>query len=271
MKKLEDTSHEDKKDEKMEIQFENVSQDEYFSEVPLNEYLSKPIKTEEERIKKLDILINKINRDNINLEELPLHKLKQQRITFDYLKLDTSFLSMYNKIGRTKVPKFSVYPVYDSNTFKISSSTGHIKIVNVDKHGSELIIPKVFRHPLMASLGLFDSNTLESRENLEPWAYGSVKLNFREFLKSLHLTNIISRFNGIIPYETRQKIEKSMDFFKKNELYIIAETKPEEWSNEKIIYKDPLLVGEKYDACFLIDHFNTTSLEHYVASEFINI
>jgi len=78
---------------------------------------------------------------------------------------------------------------------------------------------------------------------------------------------LTSRFYGIIPQETKEKIKEAESIFDA-ELYLIAETRPETW-NVKNVTADPLLIGIFEDKSYLIDHFNTTPLENYVMREFI--
>ena len=76
-------------------------------------------------------------------------------------------------------------------------------------------------------------------------------------------------------------IEKIAEFYKasrNNEIYIISEAEKSDWDirvkkytppkKEKVTL-DPLVVGVTSSKdCYLIDHFDTTTFENYVAKEF---
>ena len=126
-------------------------------------------------------------------------------------------------------------------------------------------IPEIFKEPLFQSSPIFEPFKIRNKSD---------KLRLiREYKSMFGLekgtwTDITfsSRFNGIFPEEIKEKINETERIFNK-ELYLIAETKPEEW-NVQVIKSDPLLTGVYDGKCFLVDHFNTTSIENYVRREF---
>jgi len=71
-----------------------------------------------------------------------------------------------------------------------------------------------------------------------------------------------SEFKGLIPDKTKEKIRKEIDNFDNN-IYIVSEA---DWEEEPVERIDPLIIGIKKDTCFLIDSFNTTSIEDLVVN-----
>lgn len=175
----------------------------------------------------------------------------------------------------TYVPKFTIYPLYGKNSFTM-----------------------LYKGCVCHGTCCMDSIAFENGQNLPSILFDNLSANFRPqpyFRRRKHLLSngislvgdvragchnrhparakIESRFNGVIPDKTKNKIRQARQYFKKRELYIIAETEVGDWNvnlrgEVTRITKDPLIVGVKYDACFLIDWFNTTTLEEYIAMEF---
>lgn len=245
-------------------------------ETCLDEYVSKSVDTlNEARKKEISGLIEEIeSKELLNVEQLPLKLLKIQRA--QYPTIDPSFLSMHNNINyegeKIKVPKFSVYKKIEEgfDDFSISiwgvwdqkSPTKYGFMMTINKENE---LPKIFEEPLVKSLGRI----------LKDGAYrnGYDKTLATSYQRILHahgrldyMLNLVSQFHGFLPQKLKEKIKETEPIFKRD-LYLIAETKPEAWSVTKII-RDPLLVGVIKNKCFLIDHFNTTPIEHYVKSEF---
>jgi len=71
-----------------------------------------------------------------------------------------------------------------------------------------------------------------------------------------------SEFKGLIPDKTKEKIRKEIDNFDNN-IYIVSEA---DWEEEPVERIDPLIIGIKKDTCFLIDSFDTTSIEDLVVN-----
>ncbi|MBI3334525.1 hypothetical protein HYZ97_03490 [Candidatus Pacearchaeota archaeon] len=85
---------------------------------------------------------------------------------------------------------------------------------------------------------------------------------------------LTANFNGLIPNKTREKIRIAKHIFQRgffaSNIYIIKEET--DWKGTPV--RDPLVVGILREApgrykAYLIDQFDTTPLERYVAQEFI--
>ncbi len=81
------------------------------------------------------------------------------------------------------------------------------------------------------------------------------------------------RFAGVIPPATREKIRKSLPVF--DQVFILAEAPDWKATQRRRRVKpvpmpigDPLVVGYKAGQLFLIDTFDTTPVENYIAQEF---
>lgn len=83
--------------------------------------------------------------------------------------------------------------------------------------------------------------------------------------------SIVATFKGVIPYNVRQQIEKARSDFlryydsrpQEADIFVLAETKFK-INKEVFTPSDPLVVGFKEGALFLIADFETTSLEEAV-------
>jgi hypothetical protein len=73
-----------------------------------------------------------------------------------------------------------------------------------------------------------------------------------------------TKFSGIIPAEVRQRIRDTKQCFDKT--LLIQEVV--EWNATVERIADPLVIGVKNGVHYLVDRFDTTSLEDYVAREF---
>jgi len=81
---------------------------------------------------------------------------------------------------------------------------------------------------------------------------------------------LVHNFLGFLPQKTRQRIEGAEHIFGKN-IYLIGEA--DEWSYQTVEYapraRDPLVIGILKDKSYLIDQFDMTPIERYVAGEFL--
>lgn len=95
-------------------------------------------------------------------------------------------------------------------------------------------------------------------------------------------------FKGMIPSSTRAKIEAAAPDFpagidrynyprELSGIYLLVESTPDQWrirhsgrawSNLRDVLADPLVVGYRDNALWLIDSFDPTPLETYIATEF---
>lgn len=256
--------------------------------VEIGKYISEsPLKLTEERKKEMKKLISELEGKALNIEQVPLTLLKIERE--QYQTIDPSFLSMHNIIDhqgeKIYVPKFSVYKKNEEgfSDFSISfvnyqwgSFLEEPKVTIVINRESGNLLPRLFEEPLIKSTEFF-SNFMEKevREDsggnrhhrmVMPSYKKSITRELREKYKRICDFELKSEFYGILPQEAKEKIEEVEPIFKR-ELCLIAETRPEQWAVTKLI-RDPLLVGFFKENCYLISHFNTTSIENYVRSEF---
>jgi len=74
-------------------------------------------------------------------------------------------------------------------------------------------------------------------------------------------------FTGMIPNETRERIAKWKETFP-DEIYIVNEASWRFESLPRPLFGDPLVIGAKSGRYYLIDVFDPTTLESYIAKEF---
>jgi hypothetical protein len=74
-------------------------------------------------------------------------------------------------------------------------------------------------------------------------------------------------FTGMIPNETRERINKWKTTFP-NDIYIVNEASWKLESPPRPLFGDPLVIGAKAGRYYLIDVFDPTTLESYIAKEF---
>ena len=70
------------------------------------------------------------------------------------------------------------------------------------------------------------------------------------------------RYTGVIPKDTKRRIAEARDRFGDN-IFLLAETGS--WT---VVPEDPLVVGFDGDSLWLIDKFDTVSIEALIATEF---
>lgn len=79
---------------------------------------------------------------------------------------------------------------------------------------------------------------------------------------------IVAAFTGVIPLETKAKIREAETSGVFSDIRVLAET---EWAVNVVpipFYADPIVVGLVGDEMWVIDIFDPTSLEDYIAREF---
>ncbi len=263
----------------------------------LEKYVSEPVEADRNELKALDELLESLPEKTFAVEEHPITLLKEQKALLAYSKISPEFLSLNiekvvqyeagflgnrRQFETINIPKFGVYRLNDSNMMinMGKSYEGSVYKKECDyffEIASPITLPDSLGRNLAKSSGLFLEEP-RRRKYAEHGdinrVYGSSKLNTeREIKDKLGKTGPISlksTFHGIFPEETRKRLLEARKVFG-NQIFIVAETKPEDWSQEKYIprlVKDPLLVGVINDNCFYITEFNTTPLERYVRTEF---
>ena len=174
------------------------------------------------------------------------------------------------KIGPGKinieVPAFSIYPFYGENEFEIRYTLSHkCSATGRDRHNLNIIFSSLFSkgssNRKSLSKNLIKSMTGDFIFSSEYSSLGYVSNNltkkdlpkkFETLIKDKNnLLNLIltSQFNGIIPEQTKQKVKESEEYFKKEDIYLVSETKPEEWNVQENINYDPLVIGITNEKC----------------------
>jgi hypothetical protein len=240
-------------------------------------------------------------REGLNEKRILKELEKRDYLGFKYPQVDLSFLGMSNKIqaevpiatlfglkhklSEISVPKFNVYQFYGDNKFKIffhpeedekfdynraarrvslkEKGLSDFKIINIiinEKDKYDKIIYNNLAHsfePLnFKNLNWQQPNIIEFEgDHKDIIKYGSSL--------EQNLT-IQSKFNGLIPETTIEKVKDAEKDFGKEHIYIVSETAPQQW-NKEYATGDPLIIGITNSAnSYLIDHFDTTPLEDIV-------
>ncbi len=126
-------------------------------------------------------------------------------------------------------------------------------------------IPKTFSDQLIKSMGFFPHDDYGCFYNGLGYSLDRMNLS-KEILKKYKKIGDIeltSTLHCLVPAETQERIKKAKEIFKNN-LYFIAEAKPDEWNVRKIAPRDPLVVGLIDNQGYLIDKFDPTDLESYI-------
>lgn len=136
----------------------------------------------------------------------------------------------------------------------------------------------------------------KARFSTNPWLPEPVQKAYEPLVKSLaRVTSIDGRevelsftFKGMIPSSTRAKIEAAKDDFpgahdrydysrQPTGIYLLVESTPAQWRIRHVgrawpklreVLADPLVVGYRDNALWLIDSFDPTPFETYIATEF---
>ena len=245
--------------------------------------------------------------DELRQRRLILQK-DERASEIPYPVLDTSFLRMHNRKNLYKVPKFSIYPLYGENEFSVDLKIFNTNIreplfrkeleiginntnisYNFTRAASGLSCLAGLGALIPATAGGFATVILTINEIAESLGIGgtlkdSASVLFTGIITAGSLAfsgvsgllynylsppeRITSTFNGIIPNETKERVRNAERYFNRDDFYIIAETKPEEWQITKKITKDPLMTAVKHNKCFLVDHFDTTPLEKFIVNQY---
>jgi hypothetical protein len=239
--------------------------------VNLERFVSQPSELDESKKQEIEELIRQIEKNSFSNEQLPLKLLRIQRE--QYPVLDTSFLSMASSIelregnlrAPVQVPRFSVYKKQEGNqfgSFSIRIHSSHHEFFNIlFKAEIEDSLPEIFTKYLYKSL--------ESEDVVVKGGINVYKISKRLYKRYYKLgvksgtgyLNVQNEFCGILPEEIKRKIKDAEPNF--DNLYLIAETKPEDWETPNVS-RDALLVGVLKDKCYLITSFNSPSIESYV-------
>lgn len=249
------------------------------TEFDLEMFMKAPLEKDPEEISRIDRGLAELESSKLlGCEKLPRDLLKLKKIQYEYPELVLDFLSMSNQVKfrnrLIRVPRFSIY--------ELGKFSMTISFANFDLGVMRLLVPKNFPEAMLRHyakcFNFFTENytgtdldgsqkafyfrpPFLSRKRWKTW----IKYIRREVILS-------SEFHGLIPGTTKTKIEQARSHLatshSSSNIYLVVETKPEEWNIEQRIVRDPLVVGIFMDHCFLIDKFETTPLEEYISMEF---
>ncbi|MFH1072389.1 MAG: hypothetical protein V1743_03090 [Nanoarchaeota archaeon] len=238
-------------------------------DVTLEGVLTGPKNTSAEDLKKINALINEIQaheNGSIASEQMPLNLLQAEKAARIYPELDPSFLSMQQPAkyeGKDIcLPRFSVHCVYETTRFNILFN--YQEFGNMDVQFSAFYLPDCIFEQYIKGMEFFPKSTNPRIHRCGDHGYinetpGKISKKYNHLL-------LRTEFHGVIPQETRERLQEAQATFSKNRLFFIKETKPEEWSVQRVTI-DPLAVGVIDGKCYLIDKFNTTPFEEYVGVE----
>lgn len=172
-----------------------------------------------------------------------LAELEGVRLDNMFPRIDLSFLRWRRKADGW--PVFAVYSI-DNPLCEIGSRQR--------RRRESYMVPEIE----MPGGTLLDTYFDDVEERLEKiaykdrndWSFGSDE-------------SIISRFQGLIPNETRRKIAESRNWF--NYVLIVGEAA---WMRKSVPSPDPLVIGIRHHLSWLVDKFDLTSMDRIVASEF---
>lgn len=259
-----------------------------------------------EEIQKLEEQLEELVHRGFNLEALPKKLLAMQKAACTYQRISPEFLRMSGEKRWTPggwardihvifVPRFGVYSLdntkmtlqcgYGSPDFYFGVKEPRLPEVFIKQLA---MVTEIFKDGQTGSLLRFSDNSLGYNRDYNTWLpvvddslprkiRNKQIRDFNEFKENLagrydrDIVTLSSTFNGLFPRETRERIIKAKPLFG-NDLFIVAETKPEEWTIGRYVpprlVEEPLVIGVIDDKCFLVDQFDTTPLEDYVRREF---
>ncbi len=255
----------------------------------INQYLKSMPSVDKEKLLKINEIISQSLLGSFKVEEIPLKQLKIQKAVYTWPQISPEFLRLSSQkpididssIDIISVPRFGVYSIDNPNMvinfgdfveyYGLSSINGAFFGIE-EPEG----LPSVLEYELVKGNELFaDSqgakfDIYQVRGNrCCVRGIRSISKELKEKYKSIGVLTIRSSFHGLIPPDTRKKIKEAQPVLEN--IYLVAETKPEEWSVEKHVprfVRDPLVIGVLENKCFLVDKFDTTSLEDYISKEF---
>ena len=244
-------------------------------ETCLEKYVSEPEELEEERKREIDELIGKLEKNCLNVEQLPLMLLKVQRK--GYPVLNPEFLSMgifterKDRGVEIKVPRFAVYKRseqgFDSFSLRFKIDQGHDALYYGGiKINGDSGLPSLFETHLIKASDFYEHNKIENPPRNYPVGDKTgynfklvgetssevVKKLFKKFPRNWSFS-FDTEFNGIFPDTVKEKLAEADKIFGED-VYLIAETKPEDWqsSSEAQVNPDPLLTGVAGNKLYLV-------------------
>ena len=215
----------------------------------------------------------------LEAEKDQLAEFRQKLIQELYPRLDVSFLRSHRYApvgkGEIQVPRFCVYPAVKGNNFslRIRASQGFISL-NLEADvwynnagegydNKDRQVEGPFKIPLLMATGLFDEGlqirpfwTQSNKSAREKRELGRriEKISGTDDLK------IMTWLNTTVPREIKEKLranEFNGGHTAKNN-FIIAEKKPHEWGQEKLVTLTPMVVvGVHEGQAYFVDSFTS--------------
>lgn len=242
----------------------------------LQRYIERKIDLTLEQRREARLKLEELSKTGLGVERLPAENLAQALANAHYPKISPEFLRQNQLASEIKirVPKFGVYSLDDPHMI-MKLERGEFGNCNF-----EIAHPKGVPEILVKEL-LFAT---EYGKDVHPelWSHyigGSRRYSGSFSKRGTRLPKEIERiayvmgssFYGFIPDRTKQEVSEAKTIFG-DRLFLIAETKPEDWTLTKIprprIVKDPLILGIIANKCYLVDHFDTSPVEDYARREF---
>jgi hypothetical protein len=237
----------------------------------------------ENAVRNLDATIEKVRERGLPVERGALERFESERIPMRYPELNTSFLEMSNKVevenGEIRVPRFGVFP-YNGSDFGVGfeirvSEDGNHTIYSAiyfsEDSDNKDIVPEVFRNDIRDSFRLGEGTEYNTKERFKSIWLKHENVNPKRainyILPEKKAFQFTVGFNSHLPDETYNHVCAAAKLFERENVYFIAEVKPEEWGHH--IVPDPLVVGVHNDKAYLIDKFDPTPLEELISQEFV--
>lgn len=234
--------------------------------------------------------LEELSKTGLGVERLPKENLAQALANSFYAKISPEFLQSHQLTSfciikgllnsgqrEVRVPRFGIYSL-DSPLITLELS----KVSLVGDYNFRVLSPKGL--PQILTEQLVFATEFGKDPHPELWHHYSGLshrwgpssffgiTNKKRVPKDVQIGYYLSNsFYGFIPETTKAEIREATPIFGKN-LFLVAETKPEDWTLQKTpaprIIEDPLILGVIDRKCYLVDHFDTTPVEEYARQEY---
>lgn len=180
-----------------------------------------------------------------------------------YQKIDLSFLSM-KRPSKGYLPYLPAFSVHRHRGKSFGDCTFNVQDYKIEITNNNFVTSKtIMRHLLKPFVGDLEMKKLKITYGNELHYILSKSLG-----KNWRNRTFSTSFKGLIPETTKQKIKDAEELFSGDQsrgIFLIKECPS--WTETEIT-EDPLIVGIIGDQAYLIDQFDCTDLEAYIAAEF---
>jgi len=128
-------------------------------------------------------------------------------------------------------------------------------------------LPSAFRDELGKCIELSDYIVPTEKDGLLIHDARKIPSKVREKFCRMGDTTFSSEVGFTVPSKTKEEIKQAAQYFGRQNIYFIAEVKPEDWNATRLIEEDPLVVGLSRGKGYLVDSFNPTALEKVVSGK----